>query len=191
MSNPSQKHVERQVRKEILRMRAAAQRQQLCQLGCEFVDQANPQHLLGRFLGVGSRSMRTFKWGRTLWSLHRRYELLLSSAWLLLRGARGRSLRWPTLGLVALRLLRFSLERDDGSNDSAQPRSKHQTSASHADFQQSKANQKLSVPAAESLPTDAPIESIRSDSTQAELAALQSRLEAAEALASDHKPSSS
>src|SRR5699024_12871105 len=108
----------------------------------------------------------TFKWGRTLWSLHRRYELLLSSAWLLLRGARGRSLRWPTLGLVALRLLRFSLERDDGSNDSAQPRSKHQTSASHADFQQSTANQKIFVSATESLHTESTIETIRYDSNQ-------------------------
>ena len=190
MSNPSQKHIERQIRKEILRMRAASQRQQLCELGCEFVDQANPQNLLARFLGVGSRSMKTFRWGRALWSLHQRYELLLSSAWLLFRGVRGRSLRWPTLGLVALRLLRFSLERDD-SDKSTQHRSKRHSSASSTSFQQSRANQNLSVPVDDSLPTNKPVEAINPDSTQAELAALQSRLEAAEARASGHKPSSS
>lgn len=111
MSNSNKKLVERQVRKELLRLRSAVQREELCQLGCELIEQARPQQLLGRFVGVGTRSMQTFKWGRMLWSWHRRYELLLSSAWLLFRGLRGRSLRWPTLSLVALRLLRFGLER--------------------------------------------------------------------------------
>lgn len=188
MSHSAQKHVERQVRKEVLRMHAAAQRQQLCQLGCELVDQANPQYLLGRFLGVGSRSMQAFQWGRTLWSLHRRYELLLSSLWLLFRSARGRGLHWSTLGLVALRVLRFGLERD-GSDDSVQARPKHPVAAAPTDVETSKAAQTSSLSAAESSSTDAPSGS-SSDSALAELAALQSRLEAAEALASSYKPRS-
>lgn len=111
MSNFSQKQVERQVRKELLRMRAAVQREEFCQLGCELINRVHPQQILGRFLGSGTRSMKTFKWGRILWSWHRRYDLLLSSAWLLIRGLRGRSLGWPTLLLIGLRLLRFGLER--------------------------------------------------------------------------------
>lgn len=111
MKSAAEIEVERQVRIELLRMRAAVQREELCHLGCELLQQAQPQQLLGRFLGFGGRSLQTFKWGRTLWGLHRRYELLLSSAWLLFTGIRGRNLRWPTVSLLALRLLRFGLER--------------------------------------------------------------------------------
>lgn len=177
MNRPNQTHIKRQVRKEVLRMRAAEQRQALCRLGCDLMDQAHPQHMVGRVLGLGTRSMRTFKWGRALWSLHRRYELLFSSAWLLFRGMRGRSLRWPTLGLVALRLLRFSLERETPAQASKASSSGPEPQANYA---QPLGEQAFSAATDDTLAA-APAAAKDHADTTAQLAALQSRLETAEA----------
>lgn len=111
MKTPADIKLERAVRMELLRMRAAIQREELSQLSCELLESARPRNWAGRLVGTGLRPLMGLRWGRTLWGLHRRYELLFSSAWLLLTSIRGRSLRWPTIGLLALRLLRFGLEK--------------------------------------------------------------------------------
>src|SRR5690625_1743077 len=111
MKGASDVKVQRAVRIELLRLRAATEREELRQLGCELLTQARPRHWLGHFMG--GRIQPTLRGGRLLWGMHRRYELLLSSAWLLFSSWRGRDLRWPTLSLLLVRLLRFGLQRHE------------------------------------------------------------------------------
>ncbi|HLS21798.1 MAG TPA: hypothetical protein VK058_04235 [Paenalcaligenes sp.] len=103
--------LERAVRLELLRMRSTLQREEFAQLSCALVESARPRNWAGRLVGTGLRPLMSLRWGRSLWGFHQRYELLISSAWLLATSLRGRSLRWPTVGLLGLRLIRFGLQR--------------------------------------------------------------------------------
>lgn len=103
--------LERAVRLELLRMRATLQREEFAQLSCALIESARPKNWAGRLVGTSLRPLMSLRWGRNLWDLHQRYELLISSAWLLATSLRGRSLRWPTVGLLGLRLIRFGLQR--------------------------------------------------------------------------------
>lgn len=113
MKTPADIKLQRAVRIELLRMRSAVQREELAQLSCALMDSARPRNWGMRLLGAGLSPLMGLRWGRGLWALHRRYELLFSSAWLLFSSLRGRSLRWPTIGLLTLRLLRFGMQRKE------------------------------------------------------------------------------
>jgi len=110
MKTPAEIRLERKVRIEILRMRAAVEREELRQLGCGLLEQARPKYWLSHLFGAGLGSLPALRWGRFLLSWQQRYALLLSSAWLLLNGVRKKNLRWPTLALLGLRLLRFGVQ---------------------------------------------------------------------------------
>lgn len=113
MKTPADIKLQRAVRMELLRMRSAVQREELAQLSCALLESARPRNWGSRLLESSLSPLMGLRWGRGLWALHRRYELLFSSAWLLVSSLRGRSLRWPTIGLLTLRLLRFGMQRKE------------------------------------------------------------------------------
>jgi hypothetical protein len=118
--NKTSSIVDRQVRIELLRARAAVEREALRHHAGDLADALSPSHMLkGLVPRLGGGNMPMMAW--QAFSLVRRYPVIMSTlSAVFLRGKRSRLLKLATAGVVGWQVYRgWQARRADGHADSA------------------------------------------------------------------------
>lgn len=104
------KELDAEIRVELLRARAAIERDDLRNQVHEFSEKMQPAHLLSSVVGAGRNSLLG-GWGGLLFSASTRYPLLLSVFSSMLGGVGGKKLKAGAVALVGWRLFRLWTSR--------------------------------------------------------------------------------
>jgi hypothetical protein len=110
MSSRRNKELDAEIRIELLRARAAIERDDLRKQVQTFNSKIQPANLLSSALGAG-RSSLLGGWGNLLFSASTRYPLLLSLFSSMLGGVGGKKLKTGAMALIGWRLFRLFTSR--------------------------------------------------------------------------------